>query len=156
MKYWLNPFVFYLHSEPNKDMQVLAGSLSVSKPDPGTQTIPVKRTIKNPNYRETNEAVYNDIGDTCLKCLCHFVQMFFLWVCCDIYISHVFLKACWSWVGLLVFVPMRPSLWKQPVYQMRHCLMGRSAKSLDGVLLSNVCKVTKRLPFFMYIIWLIW
>lgn len=57
---------------------MLAGSLSVSKPDPGTQTIPVKRTIKNPNYRETSEAVYNDIGDTCLKCLCHFVQMFFL------------------------------------------------------------------------------
>uniref|UniRef100_A0AAX7V6U5 trypsin n=1 Tax=Astatotilapia calliptera TaxID=8154 RepID=A0AAX7V6U5_ASTCA len=48
--------------EPNKDMQVLAGSLSVSKPDPGTQTIPVERTIKNPNYRVTNEAVYNDIG----------------------------------------------------------------------------------------------
>ncbi|XP_039890366.1 hyaluronan-binding protein 2 [Simochromis diagramma] len=48
--------------EPNKDMQVLAGSLSVSKPDPGTQTIPVERTIRNPNYRETNEAVYNDIG----------------------------------------------------------------------------------------------
>ncbi|XP_063347960.1 hyaluronan-binding protein 2 [Pelmatolapia mariae] len=48
--------------EPNKDMQVLAGSLSLSKPDPGTQTIPVKRTIKNPNYRETSEAVYNDIG----------------------------------------------------------------------------------------------
>lgn len=59
-------------------MQVLAGSLSVSGPDPGTQTIPVERTIKNPNYRETSTAVYNDIGDTCLKCLCHFVQMFFL------------------------------------------------------------------------------
>lgn len=48
--------------EPNKDMQVLAGSLSLSKPDPGTQTIPVQRTIRNPNYRETSEAVYNDIG----------------------------------------------------------------------------------------------
>uniref|UniRef100_A0A3Q0R8Y8 trypsin n=1 Tax=Amphilophus citrinellus TaxID=61819 RepID=A0A3Q0R8Y8_AMPCI len=48
--------------EPNKDIQVLAGSLSLSKPDLGAQIIPVQKAIKHANYRETSAAVYNDIG----------------------------------------------------------------------------------------------
>ncbi|XP_030603822.1 hyaluronan-binding protein 2 [Archocentrus centrarchus] len=48
--------------EPNKDMQVLAGSLSLSKPDLGAQIIPVQKATKHANYRETSAAVYNDIG----------------------------------------------------------------------------------------------
>lgn len=66
-------FCFYLRSEPNKDMQVLAGSLSLNKPDPGAQIIPVQNAIQHASYRETSTAVYNDIGNTRFKCLRYFV-----------------------------------------------------------------------------------
>ncbi|XP_061601620.1 hyaluronan-binding protein 2-like [Cololabis saira] len=53
--------------EPNTDMQVVLGSLSLNKPDPSIQTIDVENAIRHENFRETPTAVYNDIGLLRLK-----------------------------------------------------------------------------------------
>lgn len=51
-----------LNSEPNKDMQVVIGSLSLDMDEPTEQTIRVEETIVHENYLETQSAVYNDIS----------------------------------------------------------------------------------------------
>lgn len=56
-----------LHSEQNKDMQVVMGGLSLNMEEPTEQTIQVEEAIVHENYRETPKAVYNDIGDPCLS-----------------------------------------------------------------------------------------
>lgn len=40
------------------------GTLSVDKLDPGAQTVEVVQAIRHENYRQTPEAVYNDIGNS--------------------------------------------------------------------------------------------
>lgn len=57
---------FVFHSEQNKDMQVVMGSLSLDAHDPSAQVIEVENAIVHENYRETSAAVYNDIGKTAL------------------------------------------------------------------------------------------
>jgi len=52
----------HFHSEKNKDLQVVVGSLSLDKLEPTAQTIEVENSIVHENYRETSEGVYNDIG----------------------------------------------------------------------------------------------
>lgn len=51
-----------LNSEPNKDMQVVMGGLSLDSEEPTAQTIRVEEAIVHENYRETPSAVYNDIS----------------------------------------------------------------------------------------------
>ncbi|XP_013870623.1 hyaluronan-binding protein 2 isoform X2 [Austrofundulus limnaeus] len=51
----------------NKDLQVVLGTLSLDKLDPGAQSIEVVQAIRHENYRETPEAVYNDIALLRLK-----------------------------------------------------------------------------------------
>lgn len=51
-----------LNSEPNKDMQVVMGGLSMNSEEPTAQTIRVEEAIVHENYRETPSAVYNDIS----------------------------------------------------------------------------------------------
>ncbi|XP_008428540.2 hyaluronan-binding protein 2 [Poecilia reticulata] len=48
--------------EQNKDMQVVMGTLSLDTHDPAAQVIQVENAIVHENYRETSEAVYNDIA----------------------------------------------------------------------------------------------
>uniref|UniRef100_A0A3B3VBJ5 trypsin n=1 Tax=Poecilia latipinna TaxID=48699 RepID=A0A3B3VBJ5_9TELE len=48
--------------EQNKDMQVVMGTLSLDIHDPSAQVIQVENAIVHENYRETSEAVYNDIA----------------------------------------------------------------------------------------------
>lgn len=57
-------------------------------------------------------------------------------------------KACWGWMVSTEFVPMRPSLWRQPVCPMLSCLMGWSVKFLDGVPLKNVRPLSHIQPRF--------
>ncbi|KAK1905110.1 Hyaluronan-binding protein 2 [Dissostichus eleginoides] len=45
-----------------KDMQVVLGSLSLNDEDPAEQVIKVEEAILHENYRETAQAVYNDIA----------------------------------------------------------------------------------------------
>lgn len=59
--------MFCLHSEPAKDMQVVVGGLSLNMVETTEQTLQVEEAIRHENYRETPEAVYNDIGDPCLS-----------------------------------------------------------------------------------------
>lgn len=40
------------------------GTLSLDKLDPGAQTVEVAQVIRHESYRETPEAVYNDIGNS--------------------------------------------------------------------------------------------
>ncbi len=55
-----------LNSEQNKDMEVGLGGLSLDTEEPMEQTITVEQAIVHENYRETSQAVYNDIGAPCL------------------------------------------------------------------------------------------
>ncbi|XP_044070372.1 hyaluronan-binding protein 2-like isoform X2 [Siniperca chuatsi] len=48
--------------DQTKDMQVVMGSLSLNMEEPTEQTIHVEEAILHENYRETPEAVYNDIA----------------------------------------------------------------------------------------------
>uniref|UniRef100_A0A8C4NXA2 trypsin n=1 Tax=Dicentrarchus labrax TaxID=13489 RepID=A0A8C4NXA2_DICLA len=48
--------------DQNQDMQVSMGSLSLSSEDLTEQTVRVEEAIVHENYRETKEAVYNDIA----------------------------------------------------------------------------------------------
>ncbi|KAK5853739.1 hypothetical protein PBY51_014870 [Eleginops maclovinus] len=45
-----------------KDMQVVLGSLSLNNDEPTEQVIKVQKAIRHENYRETPQAVYNDIA----------------------------------------------------------------------------------------------
>lgn len=58
-KHLLNVF---LNSEPNKDMQVVMGGLSLDMDETTEQTIRVEEVIVHENYLETQSAVYNDIS----------------------------------------------------------------------------------------------
>lgn len=51
-----------LNSEPNKDMQVVMGGLSLDMDELSEQTIRVEQVIVHENYQETPSAVYNDIS----------------------------------------------------------------------------------------------
>lgn len=51
-----------LNSEPNKDMQVVMGGLSLDMDETTEQTIRVEEAIVHENYLETQSAVYNDIS----------------------------------------------------------------------------------------------
>lgn len=51
-----------LNSEAGRDMQVVLGSQDLSLHDPNEQAIHVEEAIRHENYRETPQAVYNDIG----------------------------------------------------------------------------------------------
>ncbi|XP_072247422.1 hyaluronan-binding protein 2-like [Leuresthes tenuis] len=53
--------------EKNKALQVVAGSLSLDKVEPTAQTIEVENSIVHENYRDTSEAVFNDIALLRLK-----------------------------------------------------------------------------------------
>ncbi|KAM4591479.1 hyaluronan-binding protein 2 [Odontesthes bonariensis] len=53
--------------DKNKDLQVIAGSLSLDKVEPSAQTIKVENAIAHENYRETPQAVFNDIALLRLK-----------------------------------------------------------------------------------------
>lgn len=62
-----------LNSEPNKDMQVVIGGLSLDMDELSEQTIMVEEVIVHENYLETQSAVYNDISidfsfTLCTKC----------------------------------------------------------------------------------------
>ncbi|XP_029962781.1 hyaluronan-binding protein 2 [Salarias fasciatus] len=48
--------------EPNKERQVVMGSLSLDPDDPAAQVLEVEKAIRHENYRETPSAVYNDIA----------------------------------------------------------------------------------------------
>ncbi|XP_073337912.1 hyaluronan-binding protein 2-like [Pagrus major] len=48
--------------EPNKDMEVAMGGLSLNMDEPTEQILRVEEAIRHENYRETPSAVYNDIG----------------------------------------------------------------------------------------------
>lgn len=52
----------FLNSEPNKDMQVVMGGLSLDMDETTEQTIRVEEVIVHENYLETQSAVYNDIS----------------------------------------------------------------------------------------------
>lgn len=57
-------FLFcFFNREQNKDMQVVMGGLSLDADEPTEQTLRVEEAIRHENYRETPNAVYNDIGD---------------------------------------------------------------------------------------------
>lgn len=58
-KHLLNVF---LNSEPNNDMQVVMGGLSLDMDETTEQTIRVEEVIVHENYLETQSAVYNDIS----------------------------------------------------------------------------------------------
>ncbi|XP_042341984.1 hyaluronan-binding protein 2-like [Plectropomus leopardus] len=53
--------------EQNKDMQVVMGGLSLDAEESTEQTVKVEEAIRHENYRETQTAVYNDIGLLRLK-----------------------------------------------------------------------------------------
>ncbi|KAM7385866.1 hypothetical protein PAMP_001917 [Pampus punctatissimus] len=53
--------------QSRKDMQVVMGTLSLSEDEPTKQTLEVEEVIRHENYRETREAVYNDIALLRLK-----------------------------------------------------------------------------------------
>ncbi|XP_037533972.1 hyaluronan-binding protein 2 [Nematolebias whitei] len=53
--------------QPNKDLEVVMGSLSRNRLDPTAQTVEVEHSIRHENYRETPKAVYNDIALLRLK-----------------------------------------------------------------------------------------
>uniref|UniRef100_A0A3Q4B1P9 trypsin n=1 Tax=Mola mola TaxID=94237 RepID=A0A3Q4B1P9_MOLML len=53
--------------EPNKDMQVVMGGLSLDTDEPADQIIRVAQAMVHENYRETLTAVYNDIALLRLK-----------------------------------------------------------------------------------------
>lgn len=53
----------YLNSQPNKDMQVVMGGLSLDTDEPADQTVRVVEAMVHEGYRETPSAVYNDIGE---------------------------------------------------------------------------------------------
>lgn len=63
-----------LNSEPNKDMQVVIGGLSLDMDELTEQTIMVEEVIVHENYLETQSAVYNDIS----KCVPIMCSQFFL------------------------------------------------------------------------------
>lgn len=44
-------------------MQVVMGGLSLNADETTEQTLRVEEAIRHENYRETHNAVYNDIGD---------------------------------------------------------------------------------------------
>ncbi|KAM3606205.1 uncharacterized protein V6R79_012510 [Siganus canaliculatus] len=48
--------------EPNKDMEVAVGGLTLGGQESTEQIIKVQQAIRHENYRETPTAVYNDIG----------------------------------------------------------------------------------------------
>ncbi|XP_030298121.1 hyaluronan-binding protein 2 [Sparus aurata] len=48
--------------EPNTEMEVVMGGLSLNIDEPTEQTLRVEEAIRHENYRETPSAVYNDIG----------------------------------------------------------------------------------------------
>lgn len=56
-------FCFVFNREQNKDMQVVMGGLSLDADELTGQTLRVEEAIRHENYRETANAVYNDIGD---------------------------------------------------------------------------------------------
>lgn len=60
-------YLFLLHSQPSMDRQVVLGSLSLNDVEPTEQVIQVQEAILHENYRETREAVYNDIGEPSLS-----------------------------------------------------------------------------------------
>uniref|UniRef100_H3D7C0 trypsin n=1 Tax=Tetraodon nigroviridis TaxID=99883 RepID=H3D7C0_TETNG len=62
MSHALNLCCMHLNSEPNKDMQVVIGGLSLDMDEPTEQTIRVEEVILHENYLETQSAVYNDIS----------------------------------------------------------------------------------------------
>lgn len=53
--------------EPSKDFQVTMGGLTLDRLDRSSQAIGVEKAIVHENYRETPEAVYNDIAVLKLK-----------------------------------------------------------------------------------------
>lgn len=55
-------FTVCVNSEPNKDMQVVMGGLSLDMDETTEQTIRVEEVIVHENYLETQSAVYNDIS----------------------------------------------------------------------------------------------
>ncbi|KAM9364938.1 hyaluronan-binding protein 2-like [Pholidichthys leucotaenia] len=48
--------------EPNKDMQVVMGTLSLDVLDPGAQVVQVEKAIRHERYTETPSSVHNDIA----------------------------------------------------------------------------------------------
>jgi len=71
--------------------------------------------------------------------------------CQNLTFFYVFLKPCWGSRGMMDCVPMRPSLWKQPVCQMCNSLMGWSVPFLDGVPLSHVRKADNFKQIFWFL-----
>lgn len=59
-------FCLCFNSEPNTEMEVVMGGLSLNIDEPTEQTLRVEEAIRHENYRETPSAVYNDIGDPSL------------------------------------------------------------------------------------------
>ncbi|KAM9727597.1 hyaluronan-binding protein 2 [Menidia menidia] len=53
--------------DKSKELQVVMGSLSLDRVEPTAQTVEVESSIVHENYRETPEAVYNDIALLRLK-----------------------------------------------------------------------------------------
>lgn len=53
---------FPLCSEAENEYQVVLGGVRLDKQEEMDQTIPVIQTIMHESYRETHEAVYNDVG----------------------------------------------------------------------------------------------
>ncbi|KAM7409073.1 hypothetical protein PAMA_002669 [Pampus argenteus] len=53
--------------ERRKDMQVVMGTLILSEDEPTKQTLEVEEVIRHENYKETQDAVYNDIALLKLK-----------------------------------------------------------------------------------------
>lgn len=60
----------HLNSEPNKDMQVVIGGLSLDLDELTEQTISVEEVIVHEDYLETQSAVYNDISSHVSFTLC--------------------------------------------------------------------------------------
>lgn len=80
----------YLNSEPNKDMQVVMGGLSLDMDEPTEQTISVEEVIVHENYLETQSAVYNDISiyvsfTLCKKNCYHNISLL-----CNLFLRSVF------------------------------------------------------------------
>ncbi|KAJ8014094.1 hypothetical protein DPEC_G00036680 [Dallia pectoralis] len=53
--------------DPKSQMQVVGGSLTLGKDEASKQTIDVEKAIRHENYRESSDAVYNDIAVLKLK-----------------------------------------------------------------------------------------
>lgn len=67
--------LLFFYRERNHEMQVVLGGLDLGKKESFEQTLAVEKTIVHEGYKETSQAVYNDIGKTFIRSMCILVTI---------------------------------------------------------------------------------